>query len=104
MHSSRLGRVFGAREIATGLMVLNKPDTAMPVWGRVAGDAVDAAVLMTGLTSGNRQRRGAAAAILFVLGGAALDIAVASALSRREEKSLQTARRTHVRRNGAAEA
>jgi hypothetical protein len=102
--SPKLVQAFGAREIATGLMVLNKPDAAMPVWGRVAGDAVDAAVLMTGLTSGDRQRRGAAAAILFVLGAAALDIAVASALSRREERSLQTARRAHVRRNGAAKA
>ncbi len=53
-------------------MVLNKPDTAMPVWGRVAGDAMDAAVLATGLGYGNRQRGGAAAAMLFVLvaGGA----------------------------------
>jgi hypothetical protein len=65
-------------------MVLNKPDTALPIWGRVAGDAMDAAVLVTGLRLGNQERRGAAAAMLFVLGAAALDIAVASAPTLRE--------------------
>lgn len=102
--SPRLVQAFGAREIAAGLMVLNKPDTALPIWGRVAGDAMDTAVLATGLTSGNRHRRAAAAAMLFVLGAAALDIAVASALSQREDKALYTARRTHVQPGGAARA
>lgn len=99
-----LVQAFGAREIAAGLMVLNKPDTAMPVWGRVAGDAMDAAVLATGLGSGNRQRQGVAWAMLFVLGAAALDVAVATALSHREQKALHTARRTRVQRNGEARA
>jgi hypothetical protein len=49
--SPELVQAFGAREIAAGLMVLNKPDTATPVWNRVAGDAMDAAVLATGLGS-----------------------------------------------------
>lgn len=92
----RLVRAFGAREIAAGFMVLNKPDTAMPVWGRVAGDAMDAAVLVTGLRAGNPQRGGAKAALLFVLGATALDMAVAAALSRREQQALVTARRTRV--------
>ena len=100
----KLVLAFGAREIAAGLMVLNKPDMAMPVWGRVAGDAMDAAVLATGLRSGNRQWRGAAAAMLFVLGAAALDVAIASALSQREQKALQTARRTRFQRSGAPRA
>lgn len=95
-----LVQAFGAREVAAGLMVLNKPDAAMPVWGRVAGDAMDAAVLATGLGYGNRQRGAAAGALLFVLGAAALDIAVATALTRREQGALRTARRTRVKRKG----
>ena len=100
----RLVQAFGAREVAAGLMVLNKPDAAMPVWGRVAGDAMDAAVLATGLRWGNRQRRGAAAAMLFVLGAAALDVAVATALRNREQTALQTAGRTRVRDSTAVRA
>ncbi len=102
--SPSLVQAFGAREVAAGLMVLNQPDTAMPVWGRVAGDAMDAAVLATGLECGNRQRRGAAAAMLFVLGATALDVGVATALSRREQGALETARRTRVRHSSTTPA
>ena len=94
-------KAFGAREIAAGLMVLTKPDAAVPVWNRVVGDAMDAAILATGLRRGNPQRGGAGAAMLFVLGAAALDIAVAVALTRRDQTALQTARRTRVRSSEA---
>lgn len=104
VSTPKLVQTFGIREVATGLMVLNKPDTAMPVWGRVAGDIMDAAVLATGLGYGNRQRSGAAAAMLFILSAAALDIAVATTLSRREQKALRTARRTRMQRSAAVRA
>jgi hypothetical protein len=99
--SAGLVQAFGVREIAAGFMVLNKPDTAMPVWGRVAGDAVDAAVLATGLGSGNSHRGQAKAALLFVLGATALDVVVAAALSQREQRALTTARRTRVQPSAA---
>ena len=102
--SPALVQAFGAREIAAGIMVLNKPDTAMPVWSRVAGDALDAAVLVSGLGFGNRRRGGAFGALMFVLGAAALDVAVATALSRREQGALQTARRTRVQQGAMARA
>lgn len=102
--SSRLIQAFGARELATGLTLLARPDTAMPVWGRVAGDAMDAAVLAIGLSRGNHRRGKAGAALLFVLGAAALDIAVATALTRREQGAFQTARRTRVKPASAARA
>jgi hypothetical protein len=35
--SSLLAQTFGAREVAAGLMVPNKLDTPLPLWGRVAG-------------------------------------------------------------------
>ncbi len=100
--SPALVQAFGAREVAAGLMVLNKPDTALPVWGRVAGDAMDIAVLASSLGRRNRQRNGAAGALLFVLAATALDIAVATALTRREQTARQTARRTRVRSSTAA--
>ena len=100
--SPALVQAFGAREVTAGLMVLNKPDTALPVWGRVAGDAMDIAVLASSLGRRNRQRNGAAGALLFVLAATALDIAVATALTRREQTARQTARRTRVRSSTAA--
>jgi hypothetical protein len=100
--SPTLVRSFGAREVAAGFMVLSQPDMATPIWARVGGDAMDAAVLLTGLRSHNGQRSNVAAALLFVLGAAVLDVTVATALSRRERQALQTARRTRVRRPASA--
>ena len=96
--SPTLVKALGAREIATGLVVLNAPDQAMPVWGRVAGDAMDAAVLARGFGSANSQRGGAVGAMLFVLATTALDVAVAASLNQRQQTALQTGRRTRVRR------
>ncbi len=98
LDSPRLIQAFGAREVVAGLMVLGQPDASTPVWGRVAGDAMDVAVLATGLGSDNPKRHGAAWAMLFVLGATALDIAVAASLTRREGQALATARRTRVAR------
>ncbi len=89
---------FGAREIATGLAVLGYPDRAWPIWGRVAGDVADLALLASALGSGNRRRHNAAWAAIGVLGVTLVDIAVAVALTRRDRKALSTASRTHVRR------
>src|SRR3546814_15330520 len=32
---------FGARELAVGAGIFHSPNTAAPVWGRVAGDALE---------------------------------------------------------------
>lgn len=102
--NAALVRGFGAREVAAGLMVLGQPDSAGPVWNRVAGDAMDAAVLAAGLGSGNRQRHSAAWAMLFVLSAAVLDVGVATALTRRGQRAHGTARRTRVALAGKAAA
>ena len=83
ISNPRLIQAFGAREIAAGSWCST---SRIPLcrYGAGAGDAMDAAVLVTGLRLGNQERRGAAAAMLFVLGAAALDIAVASAPTLRE--------------------
>lgn len=89
---------FGAREIGTGLAALGYPDRAWPIWGRVAGDAMDLALLASALGRHDHRGRNAAWAAMAVLGITLLDVAVAIALTRREAKARATARRTHVRR------
>lgn len=98
VEKPHLVEAFGAREVVTGLLALTFPDRAWPIWGRVAGDVLDLAVLTATLGSGNRRRHNAAWAALGVLGVTLADVAVALALTRREQKALATARRTHRRR------
>ena len=95
--SPGLVRLFGAREIGAGLAVLTYPDSPAPVWGRVAGDVLDVAVLGTALGRGNRRRSAAVGATLAVLAITALDVACAAALQHRSGRALRTARRTRVR-------
>ena len=93
-----LVEAFGAREIGAGLLALTYPDRAWPIWGRVAGDVADLALLASALGSSNRRRHNAAWAALGVLGITLVDIAVAVALTKRGRKAIATARRTHIRR------
>lgn len=97
-----LVETFGGREIATGLMAMGYPDRAWPIWGRVAGDVMDLAVLGVALGRGNRRRHNAAWAAIFVLGVTLVDVTVAAALTRREQKALATAKRTRIPRKLAA--
>ncbi len=100
-QSPELVRAFGARELMAGGAVLAYPDNALPVWTRVAGDALDLAVLLGTLR--NREMTGAARlATLAVLGITALDVATALALMARHKKALATGRRTRVRKQLAA--
>jgi hypothetical protein len=87
---------FGAREVANGLAVMAHPDKALPLWGRVAGDVMDLALLSTALGSGNRRRQNAAWAMLGVIGVTVLDVAVATMLTRRQQKARATAYRTRL--------
>lgn len=96
-----LVETVGGREIATGLMALGYPDRAWPIWGRVAGDVMDLAVLAVALGNRNRNRHNAAWAAIGVLGLTLVDIAVAAALTKRASRALATARRTRVRRQPA---
>ena len=90
--------VTGLREIVSGFTVLAHPDEAGPVGVRVAGDALDLAVLGGALLAGNRRTRPAALlATAAVLGITALDVAATAALRRRQSRILATARRTRVR-------
>ena len=96
-----LFRFFGAREMAVGAVILAHPDAASGPWARVAGDALDLAVLGTALLSGNSRRGTAAVAAAAVAGITVADILCAQALTARKARALATARRTRVRKAAA---
>ncbi len=92
-------RAMGVREILSGLGILAQGGTsAGPVWARVAGDAIDLALLGRGLADGSRQPGRLLAATAAVVGVAGLDVYAASALSR-HEKLQQLAQPIHVVRS-----
>ncbi len=69
-----LVRAFGVREIAAGLGILLQDRKGPWLWGRIAGDALDLAVLAAALRAGNRRRGNAALAIVAVAPVIALDL------------------------------
>lgn len=77
-------RALGAREIVNGLGIFAKPDSATPLWARVAGDVMDLALL--GAAFGNpRAKPGRLVAASGAIAGiAALDLFSAARLSRQE--------------------
>jgi uncharacterized membrane protein len=77
-----LMRALGLREIASGVAILARPGSASRVWTRVAGDAIDLALLGTALTARGTQRPRTAAATAAVLGVAALDVRGVQRLAR----------------------
>ena len=76
-------RTFGLREIASGIGILARPSSADGVWARVAGDALDLALLGAVLASSSSRRGRAAASIAAIAGIAALDVLVAKRLGAR---------------------
>jgi uncharacterized membrane protein len=66
-------RVFGAREILTGLGLLARPQGALGPWARVFGDMLDLAFLGWALRSKSIERGRTIGAIVAVAGVAALD-------------------------------
>jgi hypothetical protein len=80
--SHNLVRAYGLREIATGVGILAAKDPTPWIWGRVAGDALDAATLAPGMHPDNPRRGNVAAALATVAGATAIDAYCAQALSR----------------------
>ena len=76
-------RVYGMREIATGVGILASADPRPWLWARVGGDALDAATLASQLRGGNPRTTQTVAALAAVAGVAALDLACARALDAR---------------------
>ena len=79
-------RLFGLREIATGVGLLSAKDRQPWLWARVAGDGLDLAVLAANV-DGNRRIGGLATAIGAVTGATALDAITAEGLAGCEQKA-----------------
>ncbi|WP_061933200.1 hypothetical protein [Aureimonas sp. AU22] len=72
-----LVRAFGWREIATGVAILASRRPVAMVWGRVAGDMADLAVLAPTLRPDNPHRLGGGGALAMVAAITALDLCIA---------------------------
>jgi uncharacterized membrane protein len=81
--NSRTGliRLYGLREIASGITIFSQKEPAGGVWSRVAGDAMDLASLGMAFTSPGAQRSRVAFATANVLAVTALDLIAAKQLS-----------------------
>ncbi|HWE04944.1 MAG TPA: hypothetical protein VG326_21230 [Tepidisphaeraceae bacterium] len=82
----QLLRALGMREAAAGITLLSQrritPTLAAGLWSRVAGDAMDLALLAAGAPKSRKPSRFAAATLL-VLGITALDVFYAFRIQRR---------------------
>ena len=78
-------RLMGLREIGHGVAILSNQQPAKAVWSRVAGDALDLALLGTVLRDEENDRGRTLFAVGNVLAVAALDVMVARQLSRQPD-------------------
>jgi hypothetical protein len=78
-----LVRLYGLREIATGIGILMSKDPTPFVWGRVLGDAVDIGTLAAHLNDENSESANVAMALGNVALVTAVDIYCAQKLSRK---------------------
>ncbi len=74
-------RAMGLREIAAGIGILSSEQPAKAVWARVAGDAIDIALLGKTLANSDNHRGRTLFATANVLAVTALDVATARQLS-----------------------
>lgn len=75
-----LMRALGARETIAGVGVLLNDKPTVPLWGRVAGDAMDLALLAAALKSPDNEKGRLAGATGMVVGVSLLDFACARML------------------------
>lgn len=73
-HTSTALRILGMREVLAGLGVLLRPRSSLPLWARVAGDALDLAAIAYAAKSKRTSIERLAAAFVAVAGVAALDV------------------------------
>ncbi|MFN7101827.1 MAG: hypothetical protein ACK4N1_04315 [Pseudorhizobium sp.] len=90
-ESENLIRAFGAREIASGVLTLSLEKQA-GLYSRIAGDALDLAVLSTAVKDDNPKRGNAAIALAMVAGVTLLDVAAALGVSRAKARHPDDAR------------
>ena len=76
-------RLYGVREIVTGIGILNARDPTPWLWGRVAGDVLDMLSLVKGFGRSPRKAR-RLLTLMSVLGVTAVDVATARRMGQRE--------------------
>jgi uncharacterized membrane protein len=81
-RSPKLMRFLGLRELSSGIGILSQPRTAGWLWSRVAGDAMDLALLGAALASSKSKQGRVIAATAAVAGVTALDYLCSQELSR----------------------
>jgi uncharacterized membrane protein len=86
-------RLFGLREMASGVGILTQHRPAPWMWGRVGGDALDLACLGAALTSDEAKPGRIAAAMAAVAGVTALDVLCSQQLS---QSTLQQGQRAEA--------
>lgn len=74
-------RVYGAREIATGMAILTSHNAEPWVWARVAGDLADMATVATGLQQDNAKKKTNVMALGMLAAVTALDVFCARGLT-----------------------
>lgn len=89
-------RAMGGREVANGLAIVALPASARPVWARVAGDALDLALLSSASASEGAQRNRTALANVAIAGVALADMLCAYRLSETDERARQDGVRIHA--------
>jgi uncharacterized membrane protein len=77
-----LMRALGAREISNGVAILSRQQPEKALWSRVAGDAIDLALLGKTISNPENNRGRALFATANVLAVSALDVMAARTLSR----------------------
>jgi hypothetical protein len=91
-------RVSGVREVGEGMLTLS-PNKPAGLWSRVAGDALDIAMLGAAARSRRANRGALAAALAFVLAVTAVDVIAAQAVTSRHGRT-RGARRSYRDRTG----
>lgn len=82
-------RLYGGREILTGVAILAWKDPTPWVWGRVAGDALDLGTLAYGYMRDPEKLGGVSAGLVAAGGATAADIYCAAKLSGQSKVPLQ---------------
>lgn len=81
-----LARAAGAREIANGAAILLAEDPTPWVWGRIAADGFDLAVIARGMAPDGRKRLNSAIGFGLVAGVTALDVVCVLGLEQRQRR------------------
>ena len=81
-------KTYGAREIASGALLLAAPRSSIGAWSRVAGDVLDLATLGVARRNGRGRRGPMLAGAAFVGAALAADIAAGVLTGRRQRKLL----------------